>query len=57
MTSIIKNKNKPDKVQVATYVTKDIKEQFFSLCNSKGTSGSNVIRQFIYQYINEVSKH
>ena len=47
------NKYKPDKVQVATYVTKEVKEQFFSLCESKGIKPSTVIRQFIYQYLKD----
>lgn len=52
MTAKIKNKYKPDKVQVSSYVTEEMKSNFLAKCNSKGTNGSTVIRQFIYEYIN-----
>ena len=55
MTAIIKNKNKPDKVQIAAYITKEVKATFLAKCDSKGTNGSHVIRQFIHEYIQEVS--
>ena len=53
MTARIKNKYKPDKVQVAAYVSKEVRDTFLKKCNSKGASGSTTIRQFVMEYISE----
>lgn len=52
MTSRYKNKDGWNKVQLITYLTPEIKEQFKIKCKNKGTTPSTQLRQYVLGFLN-----
>lgn len=47
----IRNKNRPDKVPITSYITEEDRDAFVLKCKSRGQSISTVIRQLVKEYI------